>query len=79
MGTLTSPYTEIRKDRELKKLWRQKGEGEDGRIFDHSVDPKILLCAEKPVSSCGLAQPLEYTFNPSGWKTNMCLVHFNPK
>lgn len=33
MGTLTSPYTEIRKDRELKKLWRQKGEGEDGSVW----------------------------------------------
>jgi hypothetical protein len=42
------------------------------RIFDHTVNPKIVLLPENTVSSC--AQPLALTFNPSGWNTDMPLI-----
>jgi hypothetical protein len=42
------------------------------RIFGHTVNPKIVLfiktkqnkTKQNPVFSCGVAQPLVYTFNP---------------
>ena len=35
---------------------------------------------KNPVSSCGVAQSLAHTFNPSGWNTHAPLVYtFNPK
>ena len=58
------------------------------RISDHNVNPEIVFFTEKqnktkPVSSFGMAYPLAYTFNPSGWNTDIqsgFLVHtFNPK
>ena len=49
-------------------------------IFDHIVNPKILLFTGKNVISCGVAQPLALTFIHSGWSENMSLVHsYNPK
>jgi hypothetical protein len=40
-----------------------------------------LFCLlEKPISSCGVAQPSAHTFNSSGWNTDKPLVHtFNSK
>ena len=53
------------------------------RIFDQTVNTKIVLFTEKktqPISSCGVAQSLAGTFNSSGWNINMLLVLiFNPK
>jgi hypothetical protein len=50
------------------------------RMFDHTVNPKIVLFTEKNVSSCDAAQPLAHIFNSTGWNKNMHLVHnFNPK
>ena len=35
------------------------------KIFEHTVNPKIVLFTEKKtVSSCGMAQSLVQTFNP---------------
>jgi hypothetical protein len=50
-------------------------------IFDHTVNPKVVLFIEKKsVSSCGVAQPLAHPFNPSSWNTDTPLVHtFSPK
>lgn len=28
-----------------------------GRIFDHTVNPRLYCLLEKPASSCGVAQP----------------------
>ena len=49
-------------------------------IFDHIVNPKVLLFTGENVISCGVAQPLAHTFILSGWSENMPLVHsYNPK
>jgi hypothetical protein len=37
--------------------------------------PKLHHLLKAPVSSCGVAQPLACTFNPSDWNTDMPLVH----
>jgi hypothetical protein len=41
---------------------------------------RLCYLLKIPVSSCGVAQPLAHTFNPSGRNKDIPLVHiFSPK
>jgi hypothetical protein len=46
------------------------------QIWSHCQTSDCVIHWKKTASSCGVAQPLVYTFNPSGWNTDTPLVHF---